>query len=281
MSEQESEVFKIQERCKTDLEFLYKELCGYDRWNHKLHGDYEGIKKDGEFIEPPGIVNFLKNSGSRKLILVPRNHLKSTVVTIVWSIQQILINPNIRICINNAKYDTAREFVQTIQSFLDTNSKLEQVFGKFRSPRLQWNRDSFTIAHRTLNRAQPTVMAASIDSILNGKHFDLIINDDLVEPNNVRTKDQIQKVIDFHKDCFNQIDKGGIIVIKLSESESFIFKILVIVLLLINSPDTSISSAITEFTIIESLNVALPSITISFVTFIDENKPLGIDIFFY
>ena len=205
----DSEVFKIQKKCETNLEFLYKEICGYDRWNDKLHGDYPG---DPETNTPPGLAYYMKHSGPRKMILIPRNHLKSTVITVVWSIQQILNNPNMRICINNAKYDTAREFVTTIQSFFDTGSKLEQIYGKFRSPKLAWNRDSFTIAQRSLARAQPTVMAASIDSILNGKHFDLIINDDLVEPGNVRTKDQIEKVINFHRDCFNQIDKGGTIV---------------------------------------------------------------------
>ncbi len=209
MIDESLEVAEIQRLCKTNLEFLYKEVCGYDRWNRELHGDYPG---DNSEHRPPGLAYFLKNSGPRKMILIPRNHLKSTVVTVVWSIQQILNNFDIRICINNAKYDTAREFVGTIQSHLDTGSKLEKIFGPFRSARLNWNRDSFTIAQRALPRAQPTVMAASIDSILNGKHFDLIINDDLVEPNNVRTKEQIEKVIDFHKDCFNQIDKGGIIV---------------------------------------------------------------------
>ncbi len=205
----DSEVMRIQELCKTNLEFLYKEICGYDRWNTELHGDYAGDAENGK---PPGLAYYLAHSGPRKLILIPRNHLKSTVVTIVWSIQRILNDFNTRICINNAKYDTAREFVTTIQNHMDNGSKLAQIFGNFRTARLSWNRDSFTIAQRSMPRAQPTVMAASIDSILNGKHFDLIINDDLVEPNNVKTKEQINKVIDFHKDCFNQIDKGGIIV---------------------------------------------------------------------
>lgn len=207
--DKESEVMKVQNLCKTNLKYLYFEILGYDRWNDELHGDYPGDKEKGI---PPGLAWYLKNSGPRKLILIPRNHLKSTVVTVAWSIQQILINPNIRICINNAKWDTAREFVGAIANHLDTNSKLAHIFGEFRSPKLTWTRDSFTIAQRSLIRAQPTVMAASIDSILNGKHFDLIINDDLVEPNNVKTREQIQKVIDFHKDCFNQIDKGGSIV---------------------------------------------------------------------
>lgn len=205
----DSEILRLQELCKTNLAFLYKEICGYDRWNEELHGMYPGDPENGK---PPGLAWFLANSGPRKMILIPRNHLKSTVVTVTWSIQQILINPNIRICINNAKYDTAKEFLNTIQSHLDTGSKLSKIFGEFKTARVAWNRDSFTISQRTLPRAQPTVMAASIDSILNGKHFDIIINDDLVEPNNVKTKEQIQKVIDFHKDCFNQIDKGGIIV---------------------------------------------------------------------
>lgn len=203
------ELLDIQERCKTDLEFLYREVLGYDRYNKELHFDYPGDPEKGT---PPGLAYYLKHSGPRKLILIPRNHLKSTVITIAWSIQQILINPNIRICINNAKFDTAQEFVKAIKAHLDTGTKLEKLFGAFKSPKASWNQDSFTIAQRTLVRAQPTVMAASIDSTLNGKHFDLIINDDLVEPNNVRTKEQLQKVIDFHKDCFNQIDKGGTIV---------------------------------------------------------------------
>jgi hypothetical protein len=205
----DSEILRLQELCKTNLAFLYKEICGYDRWNEKLHGMFPG---DPETGTPPGLAWFLEHSGPRKMILIPRNHLKSTVVTVVWSIQQILINPNIRICINNAKYDTAKEFLNTIQSHLDTGSKLSKIFGEFKTARVPWNRDSFTINQRTMPRAQPTVMAASIDSILNGKHFDIILNDDLVEPNNVKTKEQIQKVIDFHKDCFNQIDKGGIII---------------------------------------------------------------------
>lgn len=204
-----NEIEQLQHLCRTDLEFLYREICGYDRFNKELHGNYSG---DAENHVPPGLAYFMEHSGSRKLVLIPRNHLKSTVITVVWSIQQILRDFNIRICINNAIYDTARSFVSAIQSHLDTGSKLEKIFGKFKSPRLTWNRDSFTIAQRQLVRAQPTVMAASIDSVLNGKHFDLIINDDLVEPNNVKTKEQINKVIDFHKDCFNQIDKGGTIV---------------------------------------------------------------------
>lgn len=208
-NDQSKEVSDLQELCRTNLEFLYKHVLGYDRWNYELHGDFPGDPATGK---PPGLVYFLKHSGPRKLILIPRNHLKSTVVTVAWSIQCILNNFNIRILINNAKFETAREFLNTIQSHLDTNSKLSQIFGEFKSPRTPWNRDSFTIAQRTMPRAQPTVMAASIDSILNGKHFDKIINDDLVEPNNVRTKEQIQKVIDFHKDCFNQIDKGGEII---------------------------------------------------------------------
>ncbi len=204
-----NEVEQLQHLCRTNLEFLYKEICGYDRWNSQLHGDYPG---DPANKVPPGLAYYLKHSGPRKLILIPRNHLKSTVVTVVWAIQQILINPDIRVCVNNAKWDTARDFVNTIQNHLDTGGKLSKIFGEFRSAKLQWNRESFTIAQRRLPKAQPTVMAASIDSTLNGKHFDLIINDDLVEPNNVKTKEQLQKVIDFHKDCFNQIDKGGTIV---------------------------------------------------------------------
>jgi hypothetical protein len=205
-----TEIEQIQELCKTNLAYLYKEVLKYDRWNDKLHGNYPGDPEKGI---PPGIAYYLANSGPRKLILVPRNHLKSTVVTVAWAIQRILIDPNVRILINNAKFDTARAFVQTIQAHLDTNSPLSKIFGEFRSNKLTWNKDNFIISQRTMPRAQPTVMAASIDTILNGMHFDIIIHDDLVEPNNVRTREQIDKTIEFFKDSFNQIDKGGQIVV--------------------------------------------------------------------
>lgn len=205
-----TEIEQIQELCKTDLAYLCREVLKYDRWNDKLHGNYPGDPEKGV---PSGIAYFLDHTGPRKLVLVPRNHLKSSVVTVGWAIQQILKNPNIRILINNAKFETARSFVQTIAAHLDTNSPLSKIFGEFRSNKLTWNRDSFIIAQRTMPRAQPTVMAASIDSILNGMHFDVIIHDDLVEPNNVRTREQITKTEEFFKDSFNQIDKGGQIVV--------------------------------------------------------------------
>lgn len=205
-----TDVVELQERLKTDLRFLYKEVCGYDLWDEKLHGDYPGDPEKGI---PCGLWYFLEHSGLEKLILMPRGHLKSTEVTVVWVIQQILRDPNIRVCINNAIFGTAASFVATIAAHLDNDKPLAEVFGTFHGPRSVWNQDQITISQRTLPRAQPTVMAASVETTLNGKHFDLILNDDLVEPNNVRTKEQIEKVIAFQQDCYNQLDPGGTIVV--------------------------------------------------------------------
>ena len=52
-----------------------------------------------EFVE--------KNKRKKKLMLVPRSHLKSTLITVGYSLQQLLANPGIRILVANATYDLA------------------------------------------------------------------------------------------------------------------------------------------------------------------------------
>ncbi len=52
-------------------------------------------------------------------------------------------------------------------------------------------------------------MTAGLETSLTGLHFDIIIDDDLVNDKNTSTKEQIQKVIDVYNDSFNLLDRGG------------------------------------------------------------------------
>lgn len=180
--------------CRTNLKFLCKEILGMDKWDDVLHDDLQ---------------NFLEKSGTHKLILVPRGHLKSSIVTVGWCIQQILIDPNETILIRNAVWDLSREFLKQISNYLQSEI-LVSIFGVFCQPQSVWTKEVIEIAQKTdLVDRQPTITTAGLETALTGRHFKTIIDDDLVGQQNVTTKEQIQKVIQVYGDSENLLNPGG------------------------------------------------------------------------
>ena len=192
-----AEVAQIREACRTSLKYLSKEFLGMSKWDDNLHDD---------------LAAYLENSGKYKLILIPRGHLKSSLVTVAWSIQQLLRNPDYRILIRNAVWDQSRRFLGQIQGYLE-DSKLPLIFGQFTSQKAIWTKEELEIRQRKNKKASPSIMTAGLETSLTGLHFDIIIDDDLVNDKNTSTKEQIQKVIDVYNDSFNLLDRGGIHVV--------------------------------------------------------------------
>ena len=189
----------LQATCKGNLRALAQHVLGMTKWEEPLHGD---------------LATFLKAPGKQKLVLMPRGHLKTSLVTVAWSIQQALINPNIRILIANSVWDNARMILGQISDYLTHKSLLPTIFGEFQSPKTRWTRDEIEIAQRTtVTSREPTFDTAGIETAKTGRHYDLIIHDDLVERNNVGTAEQKQKVITFYRDSLDLLDPGGRLVV--------------------------------------------------------------------
>jgi hypothetical protein len=191
---QTAEQAELREACRSSLKFLCKEMLGYNKWDDGLHDD---------------IANYLEVSGSHKLILIPRGHLKTSIVTIGWVIQQVLRNPDIRVLIRNAVWDKARVNLGAIQAYLEDGA-LPMLFGRFKNQKSYWTKDGCTLTHRKSKVVrEPTFTTAGLETSLTGYHFDLIVDDDLVDQANSATKEQIQKVINVYNDSFNLLDRGG------------------------------------------------------------------------
>ncbi len=60
-----------------------------------------------------------KNKGKKKLTLIPRGHLKSTVVTVGRSTQAIVTDPTTRVLMGNATYALACSFLTEIKRHLN------------------------------------------------------------------------------------------------------------------------------------------------------------------
>lgn len=156
---------------------------------------------------------FLKKEHSRKLILIPRNHLKTSICTVGFAVQQLLKNPNIRILITNATLRRVEEIMTQIQGYL-RNSPLNALFGEFETKHTRWTIDQLTVAQRNTGAIkEPTLSIASITTNVTGGHYDLIIHDDLVERGNIATPEQIQKVKDFFTDSLNLAPNAPIVTI--------------------------------------------------------------------
>lgn len=190
--------FKHRYLCKWDLRYLCKDVLGYKDWD-VCHDDLY------EFIE--------KNKNSKRLLyLIPRGHLKSSIVTIGLSIQKVLRNPNIRILIANAIWDNARGFIGQISDYLQGFSSLPLYFGEFRQKTRGgkgWSKDAITVQQRTLPSKEGTITATGVERTQASQHYDYIILDDVVARENIGTKEQRDKIRNFYNDCLSLLEPDG------------------------------------------------------------------------
>ena len=197
------------------LNALLKEKCTQDLFlfnKHILQAD----KGDAKFV-PLGEVhktmcNFVQdNRKEKKLLLIPRNHLKTKLITVGYSVQQIVTNPKIRILIYSATWQMATDIVGQIQTQLTRNERIASLFGDFQGDSKEWSASRIRLA--AADKREPTVIAAGIDNNIVGSHYDIIIFDDVQNRDNVGTADQIIKVRQRYNDSLDLLEPGGQIVV--------------------------------------------------------------------
>ena len=137
-----------------------------------------------------------------------REHFKSTIITLLKTVQDILRDPEIAICIFSYNQKIASKFVSQIKNALE-NKRLRQLFpdiipedtgsGKYtyiddegsrRSQKFSSSSVALTVKRKT-GRKEPTVSGYGlVTGQPTGMHFDMLIYDDVVTPDSVRTSEQ-------------------------------------------------------------------------------------------
>lgn len=182
---------EIADLNKESLEFLCRQFLGYKDWD-RVHDD---------------VAKFLRKPARKKALLLPRGHLKSSIVTIGYSVQEIIKNPNTRILIANQIWDMSRAFLRSIKGILE-NSQLKYLHGNFVSTK--WNEDLIIVNQRTASHLkEPTVLTTGVEAEQTGGHFDLIILDDLTGLQNCQTPEQREKTKRFRRSMINLLEPGG------------------------------------------------------------------------
>ena len=126
---------------------------------------------------------FLNDQG---LILAPRGFGKTTIAAIGKIIYEILIDPNISILLASRVTSNAEDIMREVRGHFEGNDKFKRIFGDLVGK--SWFSRQITVANRTKVAKEPTVNTVGADSGVVGKHYDLVICDDLVDEENSRTE---------------------------------------------------------------------------------------------
>jgi len=209
---------EARKRCKSDKFYLAEQL-GFDfvwETHAELFANYIKYKEDVPWGE--------QSTNKDVMVLWSRGHYKTTSI-IVEIIQAILNYPNIRILIMQGSLKVTQTLLKQVVAHFTgeaEGSRLMELFPefcgekeedgswKFGKKALNATAAQFTTPARTRKQlAQATVTVASPKSVKTGQHYDIGFFDDLVNDQNYRNPDQLEKVREDFTLAQALIDPGG------------------------------------------------------------------------
>lgn len=148
------------------------------------------------------------------LDLWAREHYKSTIITVGKTIQDVLRDPEITVGIFSHSRPIAKAFLRQIKREFEGNALLQELFPHIRPPekgeKRTWSEDEGIIVQRQTNPKEATIEAwGLVDGQPIGKHFALLIYDDVVTPESVTTPEMISKTTDAWRVSLNLGAHGG------------------------------------------------------------------------
>lgn len=181
----------MRENCKSSLRYLAHDILGFKDVNTHTHGE---------------VIDCLESEVNRKLIVVPRGSLKSSLGCVAYPIWRLINDPNLRILIDSELYTNSSTFLREIRSHLSSKI-MTLLFGPFRG--MVWNDSELIINQRTRARKEASITVGGIGTTKVGQHYDLIIGDDYNSPKNSNTPENAQKVVKHYKYNISILEPTG------------------------------------------------------------------------
>lgn len=149
------------------------------------------------------------------LDLWAREHYKSTIITFGQTIRDILCNPDMTVGIFSHSRPIAKDFLSQIKYEFEHNQLLKYCYSDvlWKSPRTQapiWSLDKGIVVRRKNNPKEASIEAwGLIDGQPTGKHFNLLVYDDVVTRDSVSSPEMIAKVTECWALSLNLGAHGG------------------------------------------------------------------------
>jgi hypothetical protein len=195
----------LRELCLNDLFFLSEFVL--------RNQESEPVPLDREYHG--GVCDWLQNNRradgkllKRRMLMAPRGTLKSTVANRNYVIWRIINNPNVTVLINSATLDNSKKKIRTIQEVFEKNETFRWLFPEVipNTFNERWTQQEMCVP-RTSSDPEFTVEVQSVEGELTSRHYDLILDDDVVGKENSSTSDQIKKVINYYTQSLQLLKK--------------------------------------------------------------------------
>jgi len=141
----------------------------------------------------------------------PRGTLKSTISSEDFPMWVALQDSNTRICLESATMEKSSDLLVSIKGKFEADY-IAYLFGKLYNPRERWSQDELMLK-RSGSFKEPTIMASGLEAGKTGRHYDLIIPDDLIGQENSETQEQIDKAKRRFRDYGSLLNPNGMILV--------------------------------------------------------------------
>ena len=152
------------------------DICGYKDVNEETHWD---------------VVNVLRSPLRKRLIIMPRGTLKSSIACVAYVIWRLTKDPNLRILIDSQLFTNSATFLYEIKQHVATDEY------KNLWPEHKWHvtEGEATLTNRTKRLKEASITCGGVGTVKVGQHYDIEICDDYNSDKNSSTTEGQQKVI--------------------------------------------------------------------------------------
>lgn len=202
----------LRERSRRDFSYFCREILGYKDMIAESQALLPGYSHES-------LCQLLQHDTQPfKLILMPRYTFKSHVGTIGYALWQLANDPNLRLLICSDTNEKAEGFLGGIKNHIHgqiAGSLFRAIFGAWEvdPKRGVWNQQAIVVAPRNRAQVEPSIDTAGIETSKTGKHYDIIIFDDLVSEKNITTPELMQKVKEVYRKYLSVLKPGGTVLL--------------------------------------------------------------------
>jgi predicted phage terminase large subunit-like protein len=180
-------------RGREDAVFFGREILGHKDLDHDVYYEIDSV---------------LESKNKRfKLVMIPRTCLKTTFCTETKAAQILVRDPDKRILITNAVLDNAEKMLGAIKYNLSENPGFVECYGSMRGS--IWRDNEITVRGAKKRRKEMNIEIGSPERTKTSKHYDLIIADDLVTRENIKTAESKYGLYKYFMDLFDLLEHPG------------------------------------------------------------------------
>lgn len=173
----------LAELGKSNLFFFAKGILKYKDMTEKCHG--------------PLCVFTNHNPGQFKLILMPRDHYKSTVITISGNLQKVVQDPEQRILIANESATNAERFLRAIREHAENNVLFRSLYSGLipkETRKVRWNDQELTFNRKGFY-PEPTFDSIGMTGAFTSRHYSHINIDDPISEEAIKSEKVMEDTI--------------------------------------------------------------------------------------